>query len=141
MMDLFRGRQDVYPRRFESKRTGRSGYQLSCGNEWKKGRCGKPNLRCANSSYCEFQPVGEDIKHMIRNVAVMKGGASKKKRKLVAEPCYKSFIQGVIPTAQSKGMGIIGMKAYFRGMATQLPGMNPWSLFFTMRCLNQLALW
>ena len=38
-----------------------------------------------------------------------------------AEPCYKSFIQSVIPAAQSKGMGIIGMKVYFRGMATQLP--------------------
>lgn len=38
-----------------------------------------------------------------------------------AERCYNSFIQGVIPVAQSKGMGIIGMKVYFRGMATQLP--------------------
>jgi len=38
-----------------------------------------------------------------------------------AEPCYNSFIQGVIPAAQSKGMGIIGMKVYIRGMATQLP--------------------
>jgi len=63
-MDLFRGRQDVYPRRFESKRTGRSGYQPACRNEWKKGRCRKPNVKCANCNYREFQPVTEDI---IRN--------------------------------------------------------------------------
>ena len=27
---LFRGREDVYPRRFESKRTGKSGFQPAC---------------------------------------------------------------------------------------------------------------
>lgn len=27
---LFRGRDDVYPRRFESRKTGRSGYQPAC---------------------------------------------------------------------------------------------------------------
>jgi hypothetical protein len=30
---LFRGREDVYPRRFESRRTGKSGYQPACANE------------------------------------------------------------------------------------------------------------
>jgi aryl-alcohol dehydrogenase-like predicted oxidoreductase len=38
-----------------------------------------------------------------------------------AEPYYKSFLQEVIPAAQKKGMGIIGMKVYFRGMAAELP--------------------
>jgi aryl-alcohol dehydrogenase-like predicted oxidoreductase len=38
-----------------------------------------------------------------------------------AEPSYNSFIQSVLPMAQTKGMGIIGMKVYLRGMATQLP--------------------
>ncbi len=28
---LFKGRDDVYPRRFESAKTGRSGYSLGCG--------------------------------------------------------------------------------------------------------------
>ncbi len=27
---LFRGRDDVYPRRFESRKTGKSGYQPAC---------------------------------------------------------------------------------------------------------------
>ena len=39
----------------------------------------------------------------------------------MAEPSYNSFIQEVIPAALSKGMGIVGMKVYLRGMATQLP--------------------
>jgi superfamily II DNA or RNA helicase len=63
-MDLFRGRQDVYPRRFESQRTGKSGYQPACRNEWKKGRCRKPRVKCGDCNYREFQPVTEVI---IRN--------------------------------------------------------------------------
>jgi hypothetical protein len=30
---LFRGREDVYPVRFESRKTGRAGYQPACANE------------------------------------------------------------------------------------------------------------
>ncbi len=39
-----------------------------------------------------------------------------------AEPAYRSFIEKVIPVAGEKGMGIIGMKVYLRGLATKLPG-------------------
>ncbi|MGA2259757.1 MAG: hypothetical protein ABSG53_34200, partial [Thermoguttaceae bacterium] len=38
---LFRGRDDVYPRRFESRKTGKSGYQSACANEWVRGLCEK----------------------------------------------------------------------------------------------------
>ena len=41
---LFRGRQDVYPRRFESRKTGRSGYAPACANEWVRGICEKPRI-------------------------------------------------------------------------------------------------
>jgi hypothetical protein len=34
---LFKGREDVYPKRFESRSTGKSGYQPACRNEWLKG--------------------------------------------------------------------------------------------------------
>ena len=44
---LFRGREDVYPRRFESLRTGKSGYAPACANEWRPGVCEKPRIRCA----------------------------------------------------------------------------------------------
>jgi superfamily II DNA or RNA helicase len=63
-MSLFRGRQDVYPRRFESKRTGKSGYQPVCRNEWIRGRCGKPKVKCGACNHREFLPVTEEV---IRN--------------------------------------------------------------------------
>jgi len=31
---LFRGREDVYPRRCESRKTGKAGYAPACANEW-----------------------------------------------------------------------------------------------------------
>jgi aryl-alcohol dehydrogenase-like predicted oxidoreductase len=47
-----------------------------------------------------------------------------------AEPNYKSFIEEVIPIARDKGMGIIGMKVYFRGFATKLPGVTSLEPFY-----------
>jgi hypothetical protein len=38
-----------------------------------------------------------------------------------AEPFYRSFLDKVIPTAQKKQMGIIGMKVYFRRFASKIP--------------------
>lgn len=54
---LFRGREDVYARRFESKKTGKSGYQPACRNEWVLGLCGKPQKKCRdcpNKAYIEL---------------------------------------------------------------------------------------
>ena len=42
---LFRGREDVYPRRFESRKTGKSGYAPACANEWVRGVCEKPQIK------------------------------------------------------------------------------------------------
>ena len=42
---LFRGRDDVYPRRFESRKTGKSGYAPACANEWLRGICEKPRIK------------------------------------------------------------------------------------------------
>lgn len=42
---LFRGREDVYPRRFESKRSGKSGYQPVCRKEWIGPFCQKPKIK------------------------------------------------------------------------------------------------
>ncbi len=38
-----------------------------------------------------------------------------------AETHYKSFIETVLPVAEKKRMGIIGMKVYFRGFAAKIP--------------------
>jgi superfamily II DNA or RNA helicase len=58
---LFRGREDVYPRRFESVRTGKSGYQPSCKNEWVRGVCAKPKIKCSDCGCREYLPVTDDV--------------------------------------------------------------------------------
>ena len=45
---LFRGRTDVYPIRWESKSTGKTGYAPACANEWRAGVCEKPRIKCAD---------------------------------------------------------------------------------------------
>jgi aryl-alcohol dehydrogenase-like predicted oxidoreductase len=47
-----------------------------------------------------------------------------------AEPAYKSFAEEVIPVAGDRGMGIIGMKVYFRGFAAKLPGVTSVEPFY-----------
>jgi predicted aldo/keto reductase-like oxidoreductase len=47
-----------------------------------------------------------------------------------AEPSYNSFLKETVPLAIQKGMGIIGMKVYFRGFAAQLPGFENLEPFF-----------
>lgn len=46
---LFRGRTDVYPVRWESAK-GLSGYSPACSNEWRKGVCNKPRIKCGCST-------------------------------------------------------------------------------------------
>lgn len=58
---LFRGRDDVYPVRFESRRTGRSGYQPACGNEWVPGVCEKPRIRCSECAHRRLLPVTDEV--------------------------------------------------------------------------------
>jgi superfamily II DNA or RNA helicase/very-short-patch-repair endonuclease len=58
---LFRGRDDIYPRRFESRKTGRSGYAPACANEWVRGVCEKPRIKCAECPNRRFLPVTNDV--------------------------------------------------------------------------------
>ena len=61
---LFRGREDVYPLRWDNRKTGRSGYSLACGNEWVHGVCDKPKVKCSECGYQAFLPVTDEV---IRN--------------------------------------------------------------------------
>jgi superfamily II DNA or RNA helicase len=62
--NLFRGREDIYPRRFESLKTGKKGYQPVCRNEWVRGVCGKPKTHCEDCQQREFIPFTNTV---IRN--------------------------------------------------------------------------
>jgi superfamily II DNA or RNA helicase/very-short-patch-repair endonuclease len=56
-MRLFWGRHDLYARRFESVKTGKSGYQPACANEWARGLCEKPRVSCGTCRYRRFLPI------------------------------------------------------------------------------------
>jgi superfamily II DNA or RNA helicase/very-short-patch-repair endonuclease len=58
---LFRGREDVYPRRFESRRTGKAGYAPACANEWVRGICEKPKVKCGMCPNRRFLPLTDDV--------------------------------------------------------------------------------
>src|SRR3989337_2698129 len=58
---LFRGRDDVYPRRFESRKTGKAGYAPACANEWVRGLCDKRAVKCAECPHRRFLPITDDV--------------------------------------------------------------------------------
>jgi superfamily II DNA or RNA helicase len=57
---LFRGREDVYPVRWEGK-YGSSGYSPACANEWKRPLCGKPKTKCRDCENRNLMPVTDEI--------------------------------------------------------------------------------
>jgi len=58
---LFAGRTDVFPVRWQNKKSGRSGYAPACANEWIRGVCNKPNIRCGECPNQAFIPVSDKI--------------------------------------------------------------------------------
>ena len=58
---LFRGRTDVFPKRWDNPKTGKSGYSPACRNEWIRGLCGKPKVKCGDCPDQAFTPVTDEI--------------------------------------------------------------------------------
>ena len=73
---LFAGRADVFPVRWENRKTAKSGYAPACANEWVKGICGKPQVKCGECPHQAFIPVSDDIieKHLRGEGARASGG-------------------------------------------------------------------
>jgi superfamily II DNA or RNA helicase len=63
---LFAGRPDVFPVRWDNRKTGRSGYSPACANEWVRGICGKPKVKCGECPHQKFIPPDEGVmeKHL-----------------------------------------------------------------------------
>jgi hypothetical protein len=57
----FRGREDIYPRFWANSRTGRKGYAPACGNEWVRGVCEKPRVKCGECPNQAFLPVENQV--------------------------------------------------------------------------------
>ena len=59
---LFRGRTDVFPTRFVSKKTGKPGYAPACSNKWEPGLCLlKSGGRCSDCANQAFVAVGDQV--------------------------------------------------------------------------------
>ena len=84
---LFAGRPDIFPVRWENRKTGSSGYSPACSNEWVKGICGKPKVKCGECPHQAFIPPSGDIieKHL-------RGGDARS----------GDFVAGVYPLVQDE---------------------------------------
>jgi hypothetical protein len=58
---LFRGRDDVFPLLWMSSKTGRKGYSPACGNEWVRGVCEKPRVKCSECLNQAFLPLNDQV--------------------------------------------------------------------------------
>ena len=61
---LFCGRMEVYPRRFENAKSGKAGYSPVYGNEWVRGVCEKPRIKCSDCQFQRWLPVTDGFVRM-----------------------------------------------------------------------------
>ncbi len=59
-MSLFKGRSDVYAKRWENKNKGTSGYLPVCLNQWQAGVCGKPKITCLKCKNKDYAALDEN---------------------------------------------------------------------------------
>ena len=60
--NLFKGREDVFARRWYSRTSGKSGYQPVCWNEWDRQLCDKKRYKCTECPNRSFKPLEyEDV--------------------------------------------------------------------------------
>lgn len=58
---FFRGREDVFPRLWQNKRTLRMGYSPVCTREWDPLYCDKPRVKCGDCPNRNFAPMTDDV--------------------------------------------------------------------------------
>lgn len=58
---LFRGREDIFPTRFTSKKTGKAGYAPACANKFVRGVCDLPKVKCSECPNQAFTPVDDRV--------------------------------------------------------------------------------
>jgi len=69
---LFKGRDDVYAKRWENKNKGTSGYAPVCLNQWQPGICGKPKISCSKCKNKSYSAIDENaIANHLRGRAVV----------------------------------------------------------------------
>jgi len=91
---LFKGREDLYAQRWESIKTGKTGYQPVCKNDWIRGICRKPVIKCGNCAAREFVPISDSVihRHLFGFIAADR----------IARRTRKNFVIGVYPLLQNE---------------------------------------
>jgi superfamily II DNA or RNA helicase len=97
---LFHGREDLYAKRFESKKTGKAGYQPVCKNEWVREVCEKPRIACGLCPQRSFEPVTNEV---IRNH--LAGSTPAKNDRGAAAP----FVMGIYPLLQNETCHLLAL--------------------------------
>lgn len=71
-MEIFKGRTDLYAKRWTSNKTGKSGYSPVCKNEFSVYKCDKPRIKCNECPYRELLPLTEDVilKHLKGDITI-----------------------------------------------------------------------
>ena len=71
-MSLFKGRDDVYAKRWENKKKGIAGYSPVCLNQWQSGVCRKPQIPCSKCENKLYSSLDENIieNHLRGNIVV-----------------------------------------------------------------------
>jgi hypothetical protein len=59
LLSLFQCREDVYPKLWVNPKDGRKGYSPVCRNEWVRGVCEKPRVKCSECPHQAFPPLNE----------------------------------------------------------------------------------
>ena len=70
--EVFKGRKDIYAKRWESNKTGKSGYSPACANEFNQSKCDKPRMKCSECPYRELLPLTESVikKHLRGDITI-----------------------------------------------------------------------
>jgi hypothetical protein len=96
---LFRGREDLYAKRFESRKTGKSGYQPVCKNEWGE-LCEKPRIACGVCAHRSFEPVTDEVirNHLAGSMPVKNGWNAS-----------VPFVMGIYPLLQNETCHLLAL--------------------------------
>ena len=70
-MTLFKGKKDVHAKRWQNKQ-GKSGYSPVCANQWVKGICNKPQIKCSACKNRIYTDLDADaINRHLRGIEIL----------------------------------------------------------------------
>ena len=132
---LFRGRADVFPTRFVSRKTGKPGYAPACTNKFVRGICELPKVKCGECPNQAFVPVddatvlahlqGRDVMGAYpllkdENLLVLGGGLRQEHLE-----GRRPGVRGYVPAGRSSGLGGAIPLGRRRSCLVLLPGACP----------------